>query len=255
MKTSAVEELAVHSGDTLVVDLDGYEGPLDVLLALARDQKVDLSRISILQLADQYLAFVARVRRRQLELAADYLVMAAWLAYLKSRLLLPEAPAEDEPTPIEMAEALTFQLRRLESMQESGAKLMARPHLGRDFFARGAPEGVETNDRAVLDVTLYDLLKAYADFKRRDSFSIMEIEPTELYSMERALARLEEMVGRLPGWDVLWKCLPAELKDDLLRRSAISAVFLASLELTRQGKIELRQDGHFAPIYTRRTKS
>ena len=158
----------------LVLDLDGYEGPIDVLLTLARDQKVDLTRISILQLADQYLAFVAEARRIRLELAADYLVMAAWLAYLKSRLLLPEQD-EEEPSGEDLAQALAFQLQRLEAMQEVGAKLVERPRLGRDVFARGAPEGIQVVSKSIFDLSLYDLLKAYTEHKRKEEYGTWRI--------------------------------------------------------------------------------
>ena len=157
----------VAAPSELVVDLDGYEGPIDVLLSLARDQKVDLTKISILQLADQYLAFISAARQMRLEIAADYLVMAAWLAYLKSRLLLPEPQPEDEPSGAELAAALAFQLQRLEAMQQAGVRLMAGPLLGRDVFPRGAPEGLPLVSRFAYDATLYDLLKAYGDSRRR----------------------------------------------------------------------------------------
>lgn len=236
-----------------LLDLNGYEGPIDMLLQLAREQKVDLTRLSILDLADQYLAFVERVRRLNIELAAEYLVMAAWLAYLKSRLLLPE-PAEpgEEPTGAEMAAALQFQLQRLQAMQDAGARLMARPQLGRDVFARGAPEGVEMVTRPVYDATLYDLLKAYADHKRRTMVTNLTIEAPDLYSVDDALHRLQQMLGRTPDWTMLARFLPAGLGSSLLRRSALSSHFVAMLELARQGRLELRQEGgSFGPIYLR----
>lgn len=236
----------------LVVALDGFEGPIDVLLQLARDQKVDLVHISILQLAEQYLAFIAEARREHLELAADYLVMAAWLAYLKSRLLLPPEPGDEEPSGEEMAAALQFQLQRLEAMQEAGHQLMERPQLGRDVFARGMPEGVTVLPTAVWDVTLYDLLKAYGDFKRRQGASQLAIEPLTLYSIDEAIRRLERLLGTMPDWQTLRRYLPDGLRDPLLRRSAMCAHFLASLELAKQGKLELRQEGgHFSPIWLR----
>ncbi|MEO5374076.1 MAG: segregation/condensation protein A [Alphaproteobacteria bacterium] len=236
----------------LVLDIDGFEGPIDVLLALARDQKVDLIHVSILQLADQFLAFIAVARRNQLELAADYLVMAAWLAYLKSRLLLPEPRNDQEPSGAEMAAALQFQLRRLEAMQEAGRQLMARPRLGRDVFGRGAPEGVDVVTHGVFDVTLYDLLKAYGEHRRRISVTTLEIVPTELYSMDDAIRRLTEMLGHVPEWTILSRFLPTGLRGRLLRRSALAATFLASLELARQGRLEVRQEGGpYSPIYLR----
>lgn len=239
----------------LVLDLDGFEGPIDLLLNLAREQKVDLAKLSILQLADQYLAFVERVRRLNIELAAEYLVMAAWLAYLKSRLLLPEPEQdEEEPTGAEMAAALAFQLRRLQAMQDAGASLMARPMLGRDVFARGAPEGVEVVAKSVYDLTLYDLLKAYTDHKRRTSVKTLSIEVPDLYSVEDALKRLRDMLGRVPSWTVLVRFLPPGLRDALVLRSAVSATFVAVLELARQGQLQVRQDGGaFGPIYVKPT--
>lgn len=237
---------------TLVVDIAGYEGPIDVLLALAREQKVDLTRISILQLADQYLAFIARIRHTHLELAADYLVMAAWLAYLKSRLLLPEPPAGEEPSAADMAAALTYQLQRLEAMQEAGRRLMALPRVGIDIFRRGNPEDLRPERLIVYDLTLYELLKSYSDFKRRQQTSTMTIEAMELYAIEEALKRLEHLVGKVPGWHTLFSFLPTDLVGNgLLARSILASSFVATLELTRQGKLELRQEGPFEPIYLR----
>ncbi|HEY7687855.1 MAG TPA: ScpA family protein [Dongiaceae bacterium] len=236
----------------LVLDLDGYEGPIDVLLALAREQKVDLTKISILDLADQYLAFVARARRLRLELAADYLVMAAWLAYLKSRLLLPEPEGVDgEPTGAEMAAALAFQLQRLESMREAAGKLMARPQLGRDFFARGAPEPIPVVRTPVYSVTLYDLLRAYGAIANRKQGGLLRIPPTEIYSMDDALQRLGEMLGGSIDWRALMSFLPPDWTDGLRGRSALAATFAASLEIVRAGRAEVRQDGTFGPIYLR----
>ena len=235
----------------LVVDLDGYEGPIDVLLSLARDQKVDLTKISILQLADQYLAFISAARQMRLEIAADYLVMAAWLAYLKSRLLLPEPQPEDEPSGAELAAALAFQLQRLEAMQQAGVRLMARPLLGRDVFPRGVPEGLPLVSRFAYDATLYDLLKAYGDSRRRTVGGVLEIRAPELYSMDDALARLGKLLGRLPEWRTLMSFLPPNLRDGLVGRSAVASTFAASLELVRAGRAQLRQDVAFGPIYLR----
>jgi segregation and condensation protein A len=240
------------AGDAqFVLDLDGYEGPIDVLLTLARDQKVDLTRISILDLADQYLAFVARARRLRLELAADYLVMAAWLAYLKSRLLLPEPEGEAEPTGAELAAALAFQMQRLEAMQKAGQRLMARAQLGRDFFARGAPEAVTLVTRPVYRLSLYELLKAYGAQVDRGRPGALRILPSDLYSMDDALHRLRGMLGQSPDWHSLFHYLPPEMRDGLRRRAALAATFAASLELVRSGRAELRQDGTFGPIYLR----
>ena len=234
--------------ESLVVDLEGYEGPLDVLLELAREQKVDLAKISILRLAEQYLVFITRVAHQHLELAADYLVMAAWLAYLKSRLLLPEPAPEDEPSGEEMAAALAFQLQRLEAMRQVGEKLMNRPRLGRDVFPRGEPEAVSVVTRPVWEVGLYDLLKAYADIQRRQKATTLRIEAPDLYSVDDAIHRLQTMLGTLPRWSTLSSFLPPGL-GGLLRRSAVSAHFVAILELCRQGKLELHQDEVFADIW------
>ncbi len=250
--------LAPDGGEALRLDLDVYEGPIDVLLTLAREQKVDLKQISILKLADQYLAFIERVKesaeRFRLEIAADYLVMAAWLAFLKSRLLLPAPPeaAESEPTPAEMAAALSFQLRRLQAMQESGTRLMARSQLGRDVFPRGNPDGLRIVNKPVWEVSLYELLKAYGDFRNRvQNHAVLEIAPTELYSMELALERMGQMLGRLPDWATLQTFLPPGLHG-LIGRSALAAMFAAGLEMVRTGRMQLRQDRVFGPIYVRK---
>jgi segregation and condensation protein A len=235
----------------LVVDLEGYEGPIDMLLTLAREQKVDLTKISILALADQYLAYITAARRLRLEIAADYLVMAAWLAYLKSRLLLPEPEPADEPSGAELAAALTHQLQRLEAMQQAGARLMARPQLGRDVFARGAPEGLPRVLRPIYDATLYDLLKAYGDQRQRKENAVLHIEAPELYSMDDALQRLGRLLGRMPEWRTLISFLPPGLRGGIVERSAVAATFAASLELVRAGKLQLRQDSAFGPIYLR----
>jgi segregation and condensation protein A len=243
----------------LMLELDGYGGPIDVLLTLARDQKVDLTKISILALAEQYLAFIERARRLRLELAADYLVMAAWLAFLKSRLLLPEPESEDEPSAAEMADALAFQLRRLESIQQSGAKLMALPRLDRDVFARGAPEPIVIEKRVTFDLSLFDLLAAYGQHVGRKELRLYTIEPFMLLSVEAAIERLSQMIGRLPGWTLLSQFLPSYDPDlamsgeqrQLIGRSAVAAMFGASLELAKRGLVNLRQDGSFEPIYIR----
>ena len=235
----------------LVVDLEGYEGPIDMLLTLAREQKVDLTKISILALADQYLVYIGAARRLRLEIAADYLVMAAWLAYLKSRLLLPEPAPADEPSGAELAAALTHQLQRLEAMQQAGARLMARPQLGRDVFARGAPEGLPRVLRPIYDATLYDLLKAYGDQRQRKEAAVLHIEPPELFSMDDALQRLSRLLGRMPEWRTLMSFLPPGLRGGIVERSALAATFAASLELVRAGKLQLRQDNAFGPIYLR----
>jgi segregation and condensation protein A len=235
--------------DRLVLDLDGFEGPIDVLLVLAREQKVDLTKIKIVPLVDQYLAFISQARKLKLEIAADYLVMAAWLAYLKSRLLLPEPP-EDEPSGEEMAANLAWQLQRLEAMQAAGVTLFARPRLGWDVFRRGMPEVIAADKKPRYEATLYDLLKAYADQKRRvDAVQMLRIAPTSLYSVEDALERLEARLGKLPDWEVLVNFLPEDLRDPVVVRSATASTFAASLELAKQGRLLLRQLETFGPIY------
>jgi segregation and condensation protein A len=198
-----MEERPTASNSDLVVDLEGYEGPIDMLLVLARQQKVDLLGISILQLADQYLKFIEEARRLRLEIAADYLVMAAWLAYLKSRLLLPADEEDDEPSGPEMAEALAFQLQRLEAMQEAGAKVMELPRLGRDVFPRGAPEGVKVIRTSVYDLSLYELLRAYGDQQSKGPSGPLEIAVTEIFSVDDALERLGKILGKVPDWTTL----------------------------------------------------
>ena len=233
----------------LVLDLDGFEGPIDVLLTLAREQKVDLTKIKMVPLVDQYLAFISQARQLKLEIAADYLVMAAWLAYLKSRLLLP-VPPEDEPSGEEMAANLAFQLQRLEAMQQAGVTLLARPRLGWDVFRRGMPEVIAADKKPRYEAALYDLLKAYADQRRRvDQLQMLRIAPTQLYSVEDALERLEARLGRMPDWEVLVSFLPDNLKDPVVVRSATASTFAASLELAKQGRLLLRQLETFGPIY------
>jgi segregation and condensation protein A len=242
---------AARDGDRLRIDIEGFEGPIDVLLALAREQKVDLTHISILALADQYLEFIARARQLSLELAADYLVMAAWLAYLKSRLLLPAPPGDEQPSGAEMAAMLAFQLQRLEAMQNAGYRLMDRARRDRDFFARGEPEPLKIDSRPVFEITLYDILHAYARQHSRQQASTLRIAPTDLYSIERAIARLRQLVGNVPDWTLLSSFLPAAHDEPLLARSALASTFVATLELARSGQIELRQSDWFAPLYLR----
>jgi segregation and condensation protein A len=234
---------------TLVLDLDGYEGPIDMLLQLARDQKVDLTRISILALANQYLDFVSRMRKLRLELAADYLVMAAWLAYLKSRLLLPEPEEGEEPSGAEMAAALKYQLQRLQAMRDAGADLMALPRLGRDVFARGEAMPLRIVAETTYDVSLYELLSAYGRSRSRVQPTALRIDPADLYSVDDALTRLTRLLGQMPGWHTLSSFLPAELQGGLLWRSAIASTLAASLEMAKQGQVRIRQDGPFEPIY------
>ena len=237
---------------TLVLDLDGYEGPIDLLLSLAREQKVDLAKLSISALADQYLAFIAGQRRLQLEIAADYLVMAAWLAYLKSRLLLPEPPADDDgPSGEELAEALRHRLALLAAMRRAGEQLMARDLVGRDVFLRGRPEGLPNIDRPAYEASLYELLSAYAQGHRRRHTRVLTIEASSLYSLDEALRYLAGFVGHVPEWRELAAFLPDELRGAVYRRSVLAATFAATLELSRAGRVELRQDRAFGPLYLR----
>lgn len=244
--------------DALLLNIDGYEGPIDVLLDMARTQKVDLREISILQLVRQYLAFIERAKDLRLELAAEYLVMAAWLAYLKSRLLLPQEKAADaEYTGEQMAEALQFQLRRLEAMREAGKRLMRSPQLGVNVFARGMPEGLRTKFQTQWQVSLYDLLKAYGDINRRKEYRNYELPTFNIMSMEDAAMRLTKMLGNLPRsgphsvWTTLQSFIPEGIKDPLLIRSTVASTFTAGLEMAKQGKLEIRQEGAFKTIYLR----
>ncbi len=240
--------------ERLMLDLDGFEGPLDLLLELARDQKVDIIRISILELAEQYLNFINTARELRLELAADYLVMAAWLAYLKSRLLLPKQDSdEEELSAEEMAELLAFQLKRLEAMKAAGEKLLERPNLGRDFFGRGDPEEVRVTTASVYDASLYDLLKAYAQIMLTSESKTLEIEAFDLYAMDDAIRRLRDLFGRrvVPTWTKLLEFMPHGLGTPLKARSALAAHFVASLEMCRDGELEISQEQVFGPIMLR----
>jgi segregation and condensation protein A len=237
--------------EQLVLDLDGYEGPIDLLLTLAREQKVDLAKISILALADQYLGFIAARRELRLEIAADYLVMAAWLAYLKSRLLLPPPPEDDTPAADGMAAILGHRLKLLEAMQTASRQLLARPRLGEGFFLRGAPEGVTSVPVPVWSLDLYELLRAQADLVRRRAKRVLTVEPSAFYSMDDALRRFARYLGRVPDWRALVRFLPDEPRGDHMRRSALAATFAAALELARQGRVELRQDRAFGPVWVR----
>ena len=250
MKPAVISEDAASRSE-LVVDLDGFEGPIGMLLVLAREQKVDLTKISILALANQYLVFIEAARKIRLELAADYLVMAAWLAYLKSRMLLPDPPPDDEPSVAELAEALQFRLLRLEAMQQSGKALMERPLLGRDVFAHGAPEGLKNVTKPFYAVSLYELLKSYGDHRLRGEATVLHIKAPEYYSVDDALRRLSQMIGHSIEWRQLGAFLPPQLRTGVLGRSALAATFVASLELTKTGEIELRQEEIYGPIFVR----
>lgn len=235
--------------DVLLIELEGWEGPLDLLLSLARAQKVDLKQISILALVEQYLDYVDKARTLKLELAADYLVMAAWLAFLKSALLLPGDP-EVEPSPEEMALRLQLRLERLDAMREAGARLMARDRLGRDVFPRGAPEGLRTVRRSCWQAELFDLVAAYGRVSARTRPVLHVVQDRQVMTLESALVRIEEMVGSAVEWRVIETFLPPEARGRF-RASALASSFLASLELARQGKVELEQAAPFAPLFLR----
>ncbi|EAQ03431.1 segregation and condensation protein A [Pseudooceanicola batsensis HTCC2597] len=244
------------AAEALVVDVDGFEGPLDLLLNLARTQKVDLLRISVLQLARQYLFFVEKAKELRIELAADYLVMAAWLAFLKSRLLLPPDPEEEGPSGEDLAAHLAFQLERLSAMRDVAARLMARDRLGRDFFPRGIPEGVERVRRVEYSANLLDLMQAYARIRTRDEFRPYVMDRDNVFTMEQALDRMRHMIGFAGSWTDIMSYMPQGWESDpVRRRSATAATFAAALELVKEGHAELRQSETFAPIQLRqRTK-
>ncbi|MFY0660056.1 MAG: segregation/condensation protein A [Shimia sp.] len=250
------EEISVAermAAEALIVDVDGFEGPLDLLLTLSRTQKVDLRKISVLELAKQYLDFVERAKRLRLELAADYLVMAAWLAFLKSRLLLPPDPTEEGPSGEELAAHLAFQLERLQAMRDSAAKLMARDRLGRDFFARGVPETVERVRKVTFTATLMDLMQGYARLRTRDEFRPFILDRESVFTMEEALERMRGLIGYAGAWTDILSYLPVGWENDpKKRRSATAATFAASLELAKEGKVFIRQSETFAPIEVRK---
>ncbi len=241
------------AAEALIVDVDGFEGPLDLLLTLSRTQKLDLRRISVLQLARQYLAFVERAKALRLELAADYLVMAAWLAFLKSRLLLPPDPSEEGPSGEELAAHLAFQLERLQAMRDAAAKLMARDQLGRDFFARGQSEMVTRVRRVTYTATLLDLMQGYARLRTRDDFRPFVMDRESVFTMEQALERMRGLIGYAGDWTEISSYLPEGWEGDpVRRRSATAATFAASLELVKEGHLEIRQSESFAPIQLRK---
>lgn len=241
------------AAEALIVDVDGYEGPLDLLLTLSRTLKVDLRRISVLQLAEQYLAFIAQAQSLRIELAADYLVMAAWLAFLKSRLLLPPDPDDDGPSGEDLAAHLAFQLERLAAMRESAAALMARDRLGRDFFVRGLPEDVQRIKQVRHSATLLDLMQAYARLRTRDEFRPYALDRENLYTMDLALERMRGLIGTAIAWTDLATYLPDGWSGNpARRRSALASTFAASLELAKLGQIDLAQGEAFAPILLRR---
>ena len=237
---------------TLIVDVDGFEGPLDLLLTLARHQKVDLAKISILALADQYLTFIEAARKIRLELAADYLVMAAWLAYLKSRLLLPETGTTDGPTAEEMATALANRLRRLEAIREAAKSLMTRPQLDRDIFERGDPETIAEIKHARWTATLYDLLTAYSSQRQRRVLASVHLAKRTVWSLAEARASLERLVGAAEDWSCIDEFLISYVVEPSQRATVFASSFAAALELVREGEAELRQDTAFAPLFVRK---
>jgi segregation and condensation protein A len=241
------------AGETLVVDVEGFEGPLDLLLGLARTQKVDLAKISVLALAQQYLDFIAEARRLRLEIAADYLVMAAWLAFLKSKLLLPLEPSEEgEPSGAELAALLAFRLQRLGAMRDAAAQLMTRKRLGRDVFARGMPEPIKLMRTSTYDANVYDLLKAYSQQRQRTAVRNLRMPPRTVWSIQEARTELERLLGMSLDWAPLDQLLAEFLVEPELRRTALASSFNASLEMTREGSLELRQMKPFSPLLMRR---
>ncbi|MGR3365305.1 MAG: segregation and condensation protein A [Maritimibacter harenae] len=241
------------AAEALIVDVEGFQGPLDLLLTLSRTQKVDLREISVLALAEQYLAFVEKARHLRIELAADYLVMAAWLAFLKSRLLLPPDPTEEGASGEELAAHLAFQLERLQAMRDAAAQLMARDQKGRDFFARGHVEVVEHKRRVTYTATLLDLMQGYARIRTRDEFRPFVMDRESVMTMEEALDRMRHLIGFAGEWTDIMSYLPEGWGNDpVRRRSATAANFAASLELAKAGAIEIRQGETFSPIQIRR---
>lgn len=243
------EERPRRQSDELTLALDGWEGPLDLLLSLARAQKVDLAQISILQLVEQYLAYLAQARALKLEIAADYLVMAAWLAYLKSCLLLPKDP-EADPSPEEVALRLQMRLQRLDAMREAGARLLGRDRIGRDVFLRGAPEGLRLVRKAAWQVRDFDLFAAYGTVRARTAPAMHVVHARAVMTLDDAIERVGKMIGMAIDWMVLESFLPST-RDPLFRRSCLASSFLAMLELARRGRLEFAQDEPFAPIKLR----
>jgi len=243
------EQPLVAEADRLTLDLDGWEGPLDLLLTLARGQKVDLAKISILALVEQYLAFIADAKKLKLEIAADYLVMAAWLAYLKSCLLLPK-DEEADPSPEDLALRLQLRLQRLNAMREAGARLLARDRIGRDVFLRGAPEGLRVVRKADWQADLYDIISAYGSIRARNEPAIHVVGRRPVMTLEEALLRVERLLGITMEWASLESFLP-ETQDSEFRKSALASSFVATLELARQGRLQIDQKSSFSPLYIR----
>ena len=236
----------------LVIDVEGFEGPLDLLLMLARQQKVDLAKISILALADQYLAFIEEARKLRLEIAADYLVMAAWLAYLKSRLLLPEQHEPDGLSAEEMATALAQRLRRLEGIRQVAEQLLNRPQLGRDIFARGQPEPIAEIKRPEWTATLYDLLSAYAVQRQKQARAYVRVRKRTVWSLAEAREAVERLIGGATDWCRLDEYLIAYMVEPALAATVRASSFAATLELVREGRVQVHQQAAFAPLYLRK---
>ena len=250
-RTESVAERV--ASETLIIDVDGYEGPLDLLLTLSRTQKVDLRKISVLDLAVQYLMFIERATALRIELAADYLVMAAWLAFLKSRLLLPPDPKEDGPSGDELAAHLAYQLERLQAMRDCAAKLMARDRLGKDRFVRGLPEDVSRRRNVIYTANLLDLMQGYARIRTKDDFRPFVLDRDAVITMEQALTRMRGLIGFTGDWTDIISYLPEDwLNDPQKRKSATASTFAASLELAKEGNIEIRQSELYAPIEIRK---
>jgi segregation and condensation protein A len=243
------EERPVRHSDELTLTLDGWEGPLDLLLNLARAQKVDLAQISILQLVEQYLSYLGEARALKLEIAADYLVMAAWLAYLKSCLLLPKDPEQD-PSPEEIALRLQLRLQRLDAMREAGARVLGRDRVGRDVFVRGAPEGLRLIRKAAWQVRDFDLFAAYGAVRARNQPAMHVVHARSVMTLDEAIERVAKMIGMAVEWTVLESFLPST-QDPQFRRSALASSFLAALELARRGRLDIAQDDAFTPIRLR----
>ena len=248
---------APAASEALIVDVDGFEGPLDLLLALARTRKVDISKISILALVDQYLDYIREAQRLKIEIAADYLVMAAWLTFLKSRLILPrEKDAPDEVSPDEMARRLTFRLMRLEAMRSAMAELMTRKRLGRDVFQRGMPEQTQTVSEVRWTAEIFDLLKAYGELRRRTVKITHVVKARRVWSIKQARVKLETLVGeKIGNWVELDACLKTYLGEAEEDKTVVASSFGATLEMAREGVIELRQEEPFAPLYMRKREA
>ncbi|HUU66271.1 MAG TPA: ScpA family protein [Methyloceanibacter sp.] len=247
------ERLEIGPDDRLIVDVEGFGGPLDLLLALARTQKVDLAKISVLALAQQYLDFIAQARALRLEIAADYLVMAAWLAFLKSKLLLPAEPSEEgEPSGAELAALLAFRLKRLDAMRDAAAQLMTRKRLGRDVFPRGLPEPIRVTKNSQYEANVYDLLKAYSEQRQRNVSRTLHMEKRTVWSLKEARDELERLLGIACDWAPLDQIIAEFLVEPEIRRTALASSFTATLEMTREGALEIRQSKSFAPLLVRR---